>query len=311
MKKVFILTIPLLLSLPFLMRTARAQAPKIMMSSTADQDVVRISFSQGLRPEVRFAEGESCWEIDFRESPGLSLDEERVTYRGPVKLMWLTQPLRGSSLQTLTIYVQQGAEMRLRRSDGGEVEFVFRKPSSKSPRKSGGRMLMSPQPLLAPEGGPGGFDIEVKGSSPLPVVSELIRGAGIQVRFRDPLPKSAYIRVRGETFLEGLGNVADQMGMVLTEEEGQYWLSDKRNPLLLFPSRAEINAKSPGLKPLRELVIQFLGEKLGSKFCGLLPQEILGRVPDPRKWSRNPRDFFQSLLQSHGVKCDFQGSENL
>ncbi len=270
---------------------------------TREGDVVQIELDSPAEPEIRFSPLESCWQVDLIGVEGRPLPALPGPFPGPVLGIRQAQVNDEPPIQRVSVYTVAGARVKVARRGSLCTLLIRGAEGGGDQRRPAGRGR-APQPLMHPGGVTGGeVIINVRGAPPLPLITQLAAGAGIDLRFRDPLPDRVTLDVRRPTSLEALQEVAAALDFVLTSESDGWWLTARRNPLLDLPA-ARV-AAGPASLPGRSVAETIRGLDGGDRFLarlgnGLPPQVAARPSPAPAP-GENSRTYVQHLLESHGI----------
>ncbi|NLI75916.1 MAG: hypothetical protein GX442_05665 [Candidatus Riflebacteria bacterium] len=295
------LTLALILGWP-------GQAPGAMVTGvshlpTREGDVVQIELDAPAEPQIRFSPLEACWQVDLIGVERSRLATLTGPFQGPVLGIRQAQIHDDPPIQRVSVYTVTGARVKVARR-GSLCTLLIRGAEGGGDQRRPAARGLRPQPLMHPGGVSGGeVIIDVRGAPPLPLITQLAAGAGIDLRFRDPLPDRVTLDVRRPTSLEALQEVAAGLDMVLTNESDGWWLTARRNPLLDLPA-ARLAATPAGHsgRSVAEAIRRLDG---GDRFlarlgAGLPPQVAVRPSPEPAP-GQNSRTYVQHLLESHGI----------
>lgn len=271
----------------------------ISRQTLPDREVVRVDLDAAIEPVVRYSSQEDCWQIDLVGVDRASTAPIDTPFAGPVLALRCGQVNADPPIQRISMHLVPGARMKLVRRPGGfQVELKPTDRVGDLPRGDPGRP--APQPLISPAGEQGEVIVEVRHAQALPIIAQLVEGAGFDLRFRDPLPKVVTLNVRRPNALEALRAVAGQMGMVLTREADGWWLTRRDNPLLGIPAEGCPVGPDAGTT-VSEVLRRLAGEPFLDRLGRSLSKTMGDRAFAVPAGSSNPRTVVQNLLDSQGI----------
>lgn len=195
---------------------------------------------------------------------------------------------------------------------GDRLQLQFSAPAVVRRRsRSGSR---APHPPLAPPNA----DQEVNrvtlavGQVPTDrLIDQLAAMAGIQLRFRDPLPaKTPRLRLEGGSPRRVLASALGRLGLVLTEEADGFWVTRRDSPLLGIPADEPLEMTGGTAPSLRVLLAQALQDPpLEERIRRLLPAKAWGEPVALGPAMMTARSVVAALLSAHGVVWKSGGQE--
>ncbi|HOT28582.1 MAG TPA: hypothetical protein PLU72_10355 [Candidatus Ozemobacteraceae bacterium] len=267
--------------------------------STSDTDgSVEIRMTVPAQPVISWIAADSCWRLDF---PGVTTartagDPLSSEFRGPLRQIWLGQVNQDPPVQRFNLYVKPGTGMKVAHTTAGlTVRLKVGMPIGSF--SSGGGNAPLPAPLMLPGHGGGSVEIDVKRAPVMPLLGELSKKAGITLRLRDDPPALVSFRTQSDSAMAALNRLALRMGMTLTQEDGEWWLSSKRNPLLKLPSNGLVSTAALHGITVREALNRLGGRELGKKLCDGVSPDLLSKKPDLYPEGLSPRSMAQYLRE--------------
>lgn len=97
--------------------------------------------------------------------------------------------------------------------------------------------------------------------------------------------------------MAALNKLALRMGMALTLENDEWWLSSKRNPLLNLPSNGIVSTAALHGITVKEALNRLGGRELGRKLCDGVSRDLLSKKPDLYPEGLSPRAMAQYLRE--------------
>lgn len=200
-----------------------------------------LSFSENI--EVKSGQ-ESAIPIFYMDILGASIDANPFLLnfpRGPVKLVRLNQTSVEPSVVRATFFLRNHLSQQIKVEDR-KVIVSFAPAEKGSQNKEPDRRAFSLIPPEAPlkvkkaskRYEP--INIIVNNSDPESIFRELARRSGKAVHFRDPIKNPGQISISAADPIEAMNEIADKIGAVVTEEDGDIWVSTTENPLLRLSS---------------------------------------------------------------------------
>lgn len=266
---------------------------------TSDTDgSVEIRMNGPIQPVISWIAADSCWRLDL---PGVTSD--RTTgeslaseFRGPLRQIWHGMVNQDPPVQRFNLYVKPGTGMKVAHSPTG-LAISLRVGMPIGSFSSGRGNAPLPAPLMLPGHGGGSVEIDVKRAPAMPLLGELSKKAGITLRLRDDPPALVSFRTKSDSAMAALNRLAARMSMVLTQEDGEWWLSSKRNPLLKLPASGIVSPAVLEGITIREALNRLGGRELGRKLCDDVPRELLSKKPDLYPEGLSPRGMAQYLRE--------------
>lgn len=266
---------------------------------TSDTDgSLEIRMNAPAQPVISWVAADSCWRIDLPEvtadrTTGEPLSSE---FRGPLRQIWHGLVNQDPPVQRFNLYVKPGTGMKVAHTPTGlTVRLKVGMPIGSF--SSGGGNALLPAPLMLPGHGGGSVEIDVKRAPVMPLLGELSKKAGVTLRLRDDPPALVSFRTKSDSAMAALNKLALRMGMALTQENGEWWLSSKRNPLLNLPSNGIVSTTALHGITVREALNRLGGRELGRKLCDGVSRDLLSKKPDLYPEGLSPRAMAQYLRE--------------
>lgn len=168
---------------------------------------------------------------------------------GPAKMVRLNQISETPKVVRATFFLRKSLVPRVvQRKKAIEISFSEDKTDNSDKRSS--FSLIPPAIKKAPENKakemPGSSDfakknenepmrINVTSADPVALFTELARKSGQMVHFRDPVLKKVEVDIQAVDSRDAIKKISDKMGLSLSEEDGDYWISNSKNPILKIP----------------------------------------------------------------------------
>lgn len=210
-------------------------------SDTAFQGEYYLSFNENV--EVKSGR-ESSIPIFYMDILGASIDANPFLLnfpRGPVKIVRLSQTSNEPAVVRATFFLRHHLSQSVRVEDK-RVIVSFNGTETEKPVEEKPRHAFSLIPPEAPikvkkeKKHQEPVNIIVNNSEPESIFRELARRSGKAVHFRDPIKNPGQISISAADPLEAMHEIADKIGAVVTEEDGDIWVSTTENPLLRLSS---------------------------------------------------------------------------
>jgi len=291
----------ILLGMPLLAVTTKEPVliRHIAVTTSETDGTIDMSLDKPFEPIISWVADDSCWRLDM---PGVAMKHDAKAdgalfsneYHGPLRQIWQGQVHAEPPVQRFNLYVTPGSDLKLVRTKSGfSVRLKAGSPGGAAAKRSVIGLL--PEPLLLPGHGGGAVEIDVKRSPVVPLLSELAGRAGITLRLRDDPPAMVSFRTRSDSAMNALERLSKRLGMVLTHEGGDWWLSMSKNPLLKLPGDGQIlPAEFKGVT-VKDALHRLGGRDLGRRLCMGLSKEQLGRMTASIPERMSPRALAQYL----------------
>ncbi len=273
---------------------APARVETVTVETSDTEGRIDIRLATPVEPVMRWIAADSCWRLDLPETESGSPMPAVTAFRGPLRQVWQGQVHADPPVQRLNLYVAPGTGMKLTRTAGG---LSIRLRADAGGAGSGRRADAGPLPesLLLPGHGGGAVVIDVKRSPVLPLLAELAGRAGISLRMRDDPPAIVTFRSRSESAMAALERLAKRIGMVLTHEGADWWLSSKKNPLLKLPAAGEVVPDTLQGVTVAEALRRLSGDGLARHLEKGVPAERLRMMAAALPDGLSPRAAAQHL----------------
>ncbi|MBP7633074.1 hypothetical protein KBA41_02810 [Candidatus Ozemobacteraceae bacterium] len=266
---------------------------------TSDTDgSIEIRMDGPAQPVISWVAADSCWRLDLPEvtmnqTTGEPLSSE---FRGPLRQIWHGMVNQDPPVQRFNLYVKPGTGMKVAHSPAGlTIRLKVGMPIGSFSSGHGSTPL--PAPLMLPGHGGGSVEIDLKRAPVMPLLGELSKKAGITLRLRDDPPALVSFRTKSDSAMTALKRLAGRLSMVLTQEDGEWWLSSKRNPLLKLPAGGIVSTTALHGITVREALNRLGGRELGRKLCDGVPRDLLSKKPDLYPEGLSPRGMAQYLRE--------------
>lgn len=267
--------------------------------TTSDTDgSIEIRMNGSAEPIISWVAADSCWRLDLpgvtaERASGESLSPE---FRGPLRQIWHGMVNEDPPVRRFNLYVKPGTGMKVSHTPAGlTVRLKVGMPFGSFSSKGGNALL--PAPLMLPGHGGGSVEIDVKRAPLMPLLGELSEKAGVMLRLRDDPPALVSFRTKSESAMSALNKLAGKIGMTVTQEGGEWWLSSKRNPLLKLPANGIVSPAALHGITIREALKRLGGRELGRKLCDGVPRDLLSKKPDLFPEGLSPRAMAQYLRE--------------
>lgn len=159
--------------------------------------------------------------------------------RGPVKMVRLNQTSVDPSVVRVTFFLRQHLQHEIK-SSNHNIEVTFSATDNMiEEKKRHAYSLIPPGPTVKPrviDRNSEPLNIVVKNSDPESIFKELARRTGKSIHFRDPIKSPGTINISAADPQEAMEEIASKIGAVITEEDGDIWVSTTQNPLLKLSS---------------------------------------------------------------------------
>lgn len=272
-----------------------------MAITTSENDGrVEISLGDTVQPIITWVAADSCWRLDLPGVLAEDFDGKLLSteFRGPLRQVWHGRVNADPPVERLNLYVKPGTGMKVTHTPAGFiVHLKVGMPLGAFSRNTGNRPL--PAPLLLPGHGGGAVEINVRNAPLMPLLGELSEKAGITLRLRDEPPAYISFRIKSESAMSALQLLAKKAGLVLTSENGEWWLSSRKNPILKLPSSGHVSPATIQGITVRDALKRLGGRELGRKLCAGISDDLLakqtGMVPD----GLSPRAMAQYLRETY------------
>jgi len=289
------------LGMPLLAAVAKEPAliRQIAVTTSETDGTIDLRLDEPAEPIITWVAEDSCWRLDL---PGVAgkkdpnADEALLSteFHGPLRQIWQGQVHADPPVQRFNLYVAPGTGMKLVRTERGfSVRLRAGSPIGTAAKRAGIGPL--PEPLLLPGHGGGAVVINVRRSPVMPLLSELAGRAGITLRLRDDPPAMVSFRTRSDSAMNALERLSKRLGMVLTHEKGDWWLSTSKNPLLKLPGDGQVLPAAFRGVTVKEALHRLGGRDLGSRLCTGISEEQLGRMTASIPEQMSPRALAQYL----------------
>jgi len=271
---------------------------KMVFESEENKDLLTVFMDVPFLPLVRFLQPESCWVIDLIDVTVVGPISTFSSHIGPSILIKCAQIAYEPPIQRIYIYAKSSSTMKIIKFKSGFR--VFLKSNSKDNYlQSTNPLRPHRQPLLIPSGDESEIYLDVKKFPVMQLLAKLSRQIGFDIKFRDAPPSIISIRTHASNTTQLLKQVADQIGMILTHENNDWWLTNKDNPLLSVPLDGVIDAKKLSGLTVAEALKKIGGNEIGLKLCSQLKEKALNHPIGNLEISMNPREWAQTLIQAH------------
>ncbi len=293
-------TIVIILSILLTLPAAAAEIAAIRSEISESESRLIIELIDGASPCPRFVTDEDCWHIDFLKTQTQVQLPSQVFEQGPLRLVRLSQVCDAPPIQRLICHIQPGTQMKMRYS-GSTCTLFFRREDEARPRFPGPPDADSAG-LISPEMTRNEILIDVRKTQTAPLFLELANRAGVEIQFRDR-PGAAAVKLHGKDPLTLMKDLARQLNMVMTLEDGTWWLSRKSNPLLTIPTTGRISAASLAGLTVSEALNRLVGPDAGRRIVDRLPRRIRERpLTTDAGTAACPRRWVEQILEAHGVE---------
>lgn len=290
----------ILIGLPWSPACAKEQARiEDVAVRTSDTDgSIEIRMTSPAQPVISWIAADSCWRLDF---PGVAADRTEgeplsSEFRGPLRQIWHGLVNQEPPVQRFNLYVKPGTGMKVAHTTAGlTVRLKVGMPIGSF--SSGDENVPLPAPLMLPGHGGGSVEIDVKRAPVMSLLGELSKKAGITLRLRDDPPALVSFRTKSDSAMAALNRLALRMGMTLTQEDGEWWLSSKRNPLLKLPANGIVSTTALHGITVRDALNRLGGRELGRKLCDGVSPDLLSKKPDLYPEGLSPRSMAQYLRE--------------
>ncbi len=295
-----LLVTALLFGLPWSAACAKepARIEDVAITTSDTDGSIEIRMNGPAQPVISWVAADSCWRLDL---PGVTTDRAAgeplsSEFRGPLRQIWHGMVNQDPPVQRFNLYVKPGTGMKVAHSPAGlTVRLKVGMPIGSFSSGRGNAPL--PAPLMLPGHGGGSVEIDVKRAPAMPLLGELSKKAGITLRLRDDPPALVSFRTKSDSAMTALERLAGRMSMALTQEDGEWWLSSKRNPLLKLPANGIVSTAALHGVTVREALSRLGGRGLGRKLCDGVPPDLLSKKPDLYPEGLSPRGMAQYLRE--------------
>lgn len=277
-----------------------ARIRDMAITTSEAEGKIEISLNGSVQPIISWVAADSCWRLDLPGVTAAPADGKPLSteFRGPLRQIWHGRVNADPPVQRLNLYVMPGTGMKVVHTPAGlTVRLKVGMPLGTSSRKAGNGPL--PAPLLLPGHGGGAVEINVSRAPLMPLLGELSEKAGITLRLRDDPPARVTFRTKSESAMSALTLLAKQVGMVLTSEGGEWWLSSKRNPLLKLPSSGLVSPATMQGITVKAALKRLGGRELGRKLCDGVSRNLLAKETDTIPEGLSPRAMAQYLRETY------------
>ncbi|GAB4272813.1 MAG: hypothetical protein Kow0029_11900 [Candidatus Rifleibacteriota bacterium] len=169
---------------------------------------------------------------------------------GPAKMVRLTQISDSPEVVRATFFLRRSLCPKLKEIKNGlEISFSdnFGKAENEKVKKSFSlipplaektEIKISEKAVSQRNNKP--LKVSVNNEAPVELIKELARHVKRVVHFRDPVLKQVTLNFEARDPIEAIEKISEALGLVFTEEDGEFWISDSRNPLLRIPESYKV-----------------------------------------------------------------------
>lgn len=265
-------------------------------------DRLFIKLSKPVAPRLRFVASEECWQVDL---PNVCHTAEPVLLAGLGSTIRLVRSMNVEgtpAVLRLSLFVKPGVGLKVIPQDKVLVLSLIPGMMSSSPghASAGLHAASPPNGLLAPGVVKEEIVIALERSGPLPLLGELARRAGIEIRFRDAPPASVSCRGTAPNPLAALQMLAGAMGMVVDDEGDAWRFSHRNNPLLKISAREMIDGGDIDGLTLRQALTRLAGKQRGESWSNRLGDSAERCLRGFTRDRVSARMWVERLLNAHG-----------
>jgi len=195
---------------------------------------ILLSFSGKIQGKIRQEVGLPLLYLDIL---GATIDISPLVTpfsSGPIRLVRLAQISRSPPVVRATIFLRSLPAHRLEATENA-IEITFEKPNFSDKAQEKPRQSLIPPETRQTGTTASNIFLDLKNADSGNLLQELAKQAGMNLHFRDPVQGTLNITATAANALEAMNLISEKLGFQLSVEDGEIWISNKNNPLLMFP----------------------------------------------------------------------------
>ncbi len=158
---------------------------------------------------------------------------------GPARLVRLNQTSRNPDVVRATFFLRQNLKPEVKTGDRSlEISFSPTSQAIETKKRQAFSLIPPGKAAAIPEKKAvfEPLNIVVKDTTPEEIFRELARRSGKSIYFRDPVKSPGQLNITANDPQSAMREIANKVGAVITEEDGDIWVSTTQNPLLKLSS---------------------------------------------------------------------------